>query len=103
MQPPASSSVNQRRCACKSPATTPGSSLSPTVSTASRRTGLFLRPSGGPVPLPLAPFVRTLAAETNGSVLVGGAFTHFNGLPRRLVARLNPDGSVDPGFTSPFL
>jgi uncharacterized delta-60 repeat protein len=64
---------------------------------------LTFDPGAGPTRTNGAPFVRTLVAETNGSVLVGGAFTHFNGLPRRLVARLNPDGSVDAGFTSPFL
>lgn len=40
-------------------------------------------------------YVRALALQSNGQVLVGGAFTQFRGAARNLVARLNPDGSLD--------
>lgn len=42
--------------------------------------------------------VRALALQSNGKILVGGEFTAFNGTPRRYLARLNADGSVDTTF-----
>ncbi len=33
-----------------------------------------------------------------GKILIGGAFTNYNGVPRSGIARLNPDGSLDPTF-----
>jgi uncharacterized delta-60 repeat protein len=46
-----------------------------------------------------SPFLRALAIHTNGSVFVAGdsGFT-VNGEPVQQVARLNPNGSFDPGF-----
>jgi len=36
--------------------------------------------------------------EPDGKILVGGAFTNFNGQSRNRIARLHPDGSLDDGF-----
>jgi uncharacterized delta-60 repeat protein len=36
----------------------------------------------------------------NGKILVGGAFTQFNGIPCNSIARLNTDGTLDTSFTS---
>ncbi len=36
--------------------------------------------------------------EPDGKILVGGAFTNFNGQSRNMIARLHPDGSLDDGF-----
>lgn len=43
-------------------------------------------------------FVRRLVLEPDGRVLVGGVFTHFNGVRRQHLARLEADGAVDAGF-----
>jgi uncharacterized delta-60 repeat protein len=43
----------------------------------------------------------TAAALTNGQVLVGGIFERINGVPRKSIARLNVDGSVDQSFAVP--
>ena len=42
--------------------------------------------------------VNALALQTDGKLIVGGAFTNINGVPRNRVARLNGDGSVDTAF-----
>jgi uncharacterized delta-60 repeat protein len=42
--------------------------------------------------------VRDLAVQPDGKVLVGGDFYTIDDLPRRSVARLESDGSVDLGF-----
>ena len=42
--------------------------------------------------------VRALALSPDGKVLVGGAFTVFNKLPRNYITRLNVDGSQDLAF-----
>jgi uncharacterized delta-60 repeat protein len=34
----------------------------------------------------------------DGKILIGGAFTNYNGTPRNGIARLNADGSLDNGF-----
>jgi uncharacterized delta-60 repeat protein len=46
--------------------------------------------SGGPV--------VCVAVQPDGKMLVGGAFTSFNGIVRKYVARLNSNGSLDDGF-----
>ena len=40
--------------------------------------------------------VRTVALQPDGRLVVGGAFSSVNGVARQGVARLNPDGSLDP-------
>ena len=42
--------------------------------------------------------VYALALLPNGKMLIGGDFTHYNGLPSPRLARLNPDGSMDASF-----
>ena len=42
--------------------------------------------------------VNAILVNTNGTVLVGGAFTNFNGFTRNGLVQLNPDGSHDAGF-----
>ena len=44
--------------------------------------------------------VRTLAAQSDGKLLVGGDFTQVNGQSYNRIARLNADGSLDTGFYS---
>ncbi len=42
--------------------------------------------------------VNALALESDGTVLVGGAFSSIDSLARRFLARLNSSGIVSPGF-----
>jgi uncharacterized delta-60 repeat protein len=42
--------------------------------------------------------VYTFALQTDGKILVGGAFSMLGGQPRNHIARLNPDGTLDTGF-----
>lgn len=42
---------------------------------------------------------NAVVAQSDGRVLVGGAFTSVNGLARNRIARLQADGSLDTSFT----
>ncbi len=42
--------------------------------------------------------VNFVAWQTNGQVLIQGAFSNYNGTPRLGLARLNANGSLDPAF-----
>ncbi len=42
--------------------------------------------------------VHTIVLQEDGKVLLGGAFTSFNGTARTRIARLNSDGSLDSSF-----
>ncbi|MEO8426494.1 MAG: Calx-beta domain-containing protein [Verrucomicrobiota bacterium] len=42
--------------------------------------------------------VNALVVQPNGQVLIAGDFTEVNGIPRKSVARLNADGSLDQSF-----
>jgi uncharacterized delta-60 repeat protein len=42
--------------------------------------------------------VRAVAVQQDGKVLIGGDFTHVNGVTRNYMARLNADGSLDSTF-----
>lgn len=42
--------------------------------------------------------VHAIALQSNDKVVVAGDFTTFNDMPRRGIARLNADGSLDDGF-----
>jgi uncharacterized delta-60 repeat protein len=42
--------------------------------------------------------VQTLVVQPDGKVLFGGGFANYNGTPRRCIARVNSDGSLDGGF-----
>jgi uncharacterized delta-60 repeat protein len=43
-------------------------------------------------------WVWALAVQSDGKILIGGDFTSYNGVPRRSIARLNTDGSLDTSF-----
>ncbi len=43
--------------------------------------------------------LRTIAVQGDGKIIIGGAFTTYNGVARNHLARLNPDGSLDPTFS----
>jgi uncharacterized delta-60 repeat protein len=47
-----------------------------------------------------APAVHALAVQPDGKVLAAGWFDWFNGVRRTHLARLNPDGSLDPTFAA---
>jgi uncharacterized delta-60 repeat protein len=42
--------------------------------------------------------VRSMALQADGKIVIGGYFTSVSGKSRNLVARLNPDGSLDTTF-----
>lgn len=42
--------------------------------------------------------VNTCDIQVDGKILVGGGFSTMNGIPSNRLARLNPDGSIDPTF-----
>ena len=42
--------------------------------------------------------ILALCVQTNGKLLLGGNFTILNGAQRHRIARLLPDGSLDPAF-----
>ena len=44
--------------------------------------------------------IRVAVEQPDKKILVGGRFTQFGDGPRRTLARLNPNGSVDDGFTA---
>lgn len=44
--------------------------------------------------------IKALAIQPDGRILVGGSFTTINGQPRRRLARLLPDGALDPTFVA---
>ncbi len=46
--------------------------------------------------------IYSIALQTNGQIIIGGFFMSVDGLPRTNLARLNPDGSVDPSFNVTF-
>jgi uncharacterized delta-60 repeat protein len=44
--------------------------------------------------------VHCLAVQPDGKILVGGEYAMFNHQPLPVIARLNPDGSLDPTFNA---
>ncbi len=44
--------------------------------------------------------IRTIAIQSDGKVLIGGAFSNYNGFACNGIARLNQDGSFDQSFNS---
>lgn len=82
-------------------------SLSPNGGPSVVRKGIARLNSDGGVDLSFDPSanngVHTLALQPDGKLLVGGPFTAFTPYgalqyTRRHIARLNPDGSIDPAF-----
>ena len=43
-------------------------------------------------------YLMTIAHQSDGKLVIAGSFTTVNGTPRNNIARLNPDGSVDPDY-----
>jgi uncharacterized delta-60 repeat protein len=41
-----------------------------------------------------------MARQSDGSIVIGGVFNQFDGQLRRSLARLNPNGLLDPGFVA---
>lgn len=71
-----------------------------------KRRGIALLDAGG---VPIQSFnpdlggpavVNCIAEQPDGKVLVGGDFSHVNGVETRNFVRLNPNGSVDQTFVS---
>jgi uncharacterized delta-60 repeat protein len=48
----------------------------------------------------LTPYPYCVAVQSDGKILIGGAFTYVNGNYRPSLARLNPNGSVDTSFNA---
>jgi uncharacterized delta-60 repeat protein len=46
------------------------------------------------------PYVQSLAVQVDGKIVVGGVFSYLAGAACQNLARLNPDGSLDPTFAS---
>ncbi len=44
-------------------------------------------------------FIRCLALQPDGKILIGGLFTNFNGVVSRKIARLETNGTLDVTFT----
>lgn len=42
--------------------------------------------------------IRAIKVLPDGKIMIGGDFHRVGGLERRVIARMNPDGSVDPTF-----
>ena len=45
-------------------------------------------------------WVRSLAVQPDGKILVGGDFTLLGGQSRNYLGRVNADGTVDTGFNA---
>lgn len=71
----------------------------PTAIAGRTRTSLtWWTPSGAfrdPVDLTIAPSVNAVARQPDGGIIVGGNFDEANGLPRRSLLRIKPDGELD--------
>jgi len=59
-------------------------------------------PPPAPSPNSHFPSIRAVAVQSDGKVLIGGAFARVGGLVRTGIARLNADGVVDPSFEAPL-
>lgn len=46
--------------------------------------------------------VMDFALQEDGKIVITGCFTKVNGVERQYLARLNPDGSLDESFRTPF-
>lgn len=44
-------------------------------------------------------WINGIGLQKDGKVVIAGEFTAVNGVPRNYIARLNPDGSLDQGFS----
>src|SRR5207244_7019354 len=57
-------------------------------------------PTFGPAQTTDGGEVRVITVNADGTILVGGRFTAFNGQPNYGVVRLLPNGTLDPNFAS---
>ena len=44
--------------------------------------------------------VNSIAIQNDGKIIIGGQFISYNGYQRNYIARINPDGSIDPTFNT---
>jgi uncharacterized delta-60 repeat protein len=44
--------------------------------------------------------VNSIALQQDGKIIVGGAFTAYNGITRNYIGRINPDGTFDSSFNT---
>jgi hypothetical protein len=56
-----------------------------------------------PLPVPNVPVglqgtISAIARQPDGGLILGGSFTMIDGIPRRNLARLQPDGTLDPDW-----
>ncbi len=42
--------------------------------------------------------LKTIAAQSDGKIIIGGGFTNYDGVARGRIARINPNGSLDTTF-----
>lgn len=47
--------------------------------------------------------INAITVQLDGKILVGGAFDHVNDVERQGLARLNPNGTLDPTFIPPLV
>ncbi len=45
-------------------------------------------------------YINTVSIQSDGKIIIAGLFQDYNEFPRRNIARLNPDGSLDNSFIS---
>jgi hypothetical protein len=65
------------------------------VGPAASRPFLAIRVSDLRAAVGVVPGILASAVLTDGSIVIGGTFTSVRGVPRRHIARLRPDGSLD--------
>ncbi len=46
--------------------------------------------------------ISSLVMQSDGRILIGGHFTHYDGTSRERIARLNTDGTLDTSFLSAY-
>lgn len=45
--------------------------------------------------------IRSLCVQDDGKIIIGGSFSSYQGVPRKGIARLHPDGTLDQTFNAP--
>src|SRR6476469_6128771 len=68
-----------------------------TVSTQSPLVDLSFNSAGGGIDGGL---VEQIVPQPDGKILICGNFTHFDGVQKSYIARLQPDGTVDNTFSA---
>ncbi|MBK8499226.1 MAG: delta-60 repeat domain-containing protein [Flavobacteriales bacterium] len=44
--------------------------------------------------------IRSVLVQPDQRIIIGGDFTNYASVPRKRIARLNPDGSLDASFNT---